>query len=877
MEAAIRTGDIEAVRAYYTNGKDPNEFINANGNTTTPLIWAINNGKYDIALLLVQLGANPNLYIFNLGRKQSPLISIIRKGADAGFFLEQMIDLGLKVNTALHRLFEMQDSINIGMATIILKSGVDVNSVDEKGFTPLLVLARRKKTPDAIFNKLVAADANVNATLPSGENVLDIAFRAQNYDLLRLLLKLPQFKLIDKEPYRILREIDDSLRHLQRDLDDYDDDNNYGPPPQPPASLTNAYNSLLAIQNLFELKLKAEKAAEIERMKGILATAEGKSAEEKAAILQEVTPTLTAFLGNHLLHGALVNEDADLMHLLIAVGADINDIDQNGESLIWSVVKKGIIPLVDELLAQGVDINQVNEKRLTLASLAVKTGDHDMLDFLLDRGVIIDRGYLMMIATNQRDEFMIEHLAERGVDVNAPTEDNETPLTYALQKGLYDIARVLINVGADVNIADGQYAPIHYAVFSGDSGFVQEMLDAGAQHDVVSAEGETALQIATRLGYHEITLMLQELVAPLEAPDQSMWKGFTRGDAEQFDRLFETDAPAGQRSPAENFSCCPVCMKFVERTTGCMYITHNCSLTGRHHSALYRKYRGPDGSIEWCTVCGRITNGHHAHYKVGTWDGPKPGLMPNGNPFESDCRISSGGGGISEKFMRARAVREEGLRLNALIGQITNQEAYMRLVQAAWNAPATQSANTIATIMSEKKWNKASANYPAPVANNNGPVPNANDPTSYEVPLVLVPGDDGYEGNSVSLNDGMPVIILKHKDSTGAMRTHSAISAESLLSDMQLSGTKGNKCFMPDCGGVLWPREVELAFADPKLAPTITPAQHTMVANYRLRFNSAKQAAAAANGPGAVGGAKTRRQKRRALTTRRRQKNRHRK
>jgi hypothetical protein len=487
---------------------------------------------------------------------------------------------------------------------------------------------------------------------------------------------------------------------------------------------------------------------------------------------------------------------------------------------------------------------------------------------------------------------MIDHLIERGADINEATDDTgETPLTMAISEQKRESAIHLINLGANVNLSDTKYAPLHYAILNNDPGMVHELLTAGADPTTPAVvDGETPFVMATRLGNDEIVTMLQEYLAPQnQAVSQKKWKGFSRGDAERFETLFETEAPAGQRAPAENFSCCPICLKYVQRESGCMYMTHNCSASGRYHPELYRKYRGFAGTVEWCSICGRISNGSHAHYAVGPWDGPKPEILFGGGPFDQDCRTTSRGGGIPEKFMRARAIREEGARLNALVDQITEQEAFMRLVEAAWNAPATQSANTIATIISGKAWNRLSSNYPVIRPNNNAPAPNANDPTAYEQPVILlpkrgeVPANEGYEGNLASLDTDIPVIVFRHKNKDGEMHTHQQIGLDSITTHLSQSGAKNNICFETEneCGGLFWPRELELAFADPKLAPYITPELRTMLEHYKLRFNNAMKAAAnaaaaaasagAGEGAGAEGGRRAKAVTRRAKAAMRRQ------
>jgi hypothetical protein len=68
----------------------------------------------------------------------------------------------------------------------------------------------------------------------------------------------------------------------------------------------------------------------------------------------------------------------------------------------------------------------------------------------------------------------------------------------------------------------------------------------------------------------------------------------------------------------------------------------------------------------------------------------KPNLLPGGDPYETDCRKTNGGGGLPEKTWRYRKLREFAYELNQLKGQLTKQQAYERLVEAMWDAPIQQ-------------------------------------------------------------------------------------------------------------------------------------------------------------------------------------------
>lgn len=82
-------------------------------------------------------------------------------------------------------------------------------------------------------------------------------------------------------------------------------------------------------------------------------------------------------------------------------------------------------------------------------------------------------------------------------DVNAANEDLVTALHVAAVRGNAEMANVLINSGANVNIqsADGQ-TPLHVSARNGNLKFSEMILSHGATTDAIDQNGVTPLQLA---------------------------------------------------------------------------------------------------------------------------------------------------------------------------------------------------------------------------------------------------------------------------------------------------------------------------------------------------------------------------------------------
>ena len=73
-------------------------------------------------------------------------------------------------------------------------------------------------------------------------------------------------------------------------------------------------------------------------------------------------------------------------------------------------------------------------------------------------------------------------LVEQGADVNAASEQGETPLMQAALMGRTEVARALVEAGANLNTKDNRgQAPLQHAVEHSHSQVIQLLRDAGGR------------------------------------------------------------------------------------------------------------------------------------------------------------------------------------------------------------------------------------------------------------------------------------------------------------------------------------------------------------------------------------------------------------
>ena len=99
---------------------------------------------------------------------------------------------------------------------------------------------------------------------------------------------------------------------------------------------------------------------------------------------------------------------------------------------------------------------------------------------------------------------------EDDIDVNIETNEELTPLHYAVMSASCETVEVLLDKGADVDIGDKHNrTPLHFAVARNNSNISRILLSSGgAASSIPNARNETPLHLAAENGNIEITEML---------------------------------------------------------------------------------------------------------------------------------------------------------------------------------------------------------------------------------------------------------------------------------------------------------------------------------------------------------------------------------
>jgi uncharacterized protein len=176
--------------------------------------------------------------------------------------------------------------------------------------------------------------------------------------------------------------------------------------------------------------------------------------------------------------------DVSKVKLLVDRGAKVNARSKDGRGAIHIAARQhGTVDIVRLLLDKGVDVNDKDALGGTPLMLAAEAGDLDTVKLLVDRGAdVLHRarpdfgaprfGNLMpdfvkvepegdfgghtalTMAVYRAHKEIVRYLLSKGAKPNQTVAGNDTPLLAAVQLKDPEIARLLIDAGADVNARD---------------------------------------------------------------------------------------------------------------------------------------------------------------------------------------------------------------------------------------------------------------------------------------------------------------------------------------------------------------------------------------------------------------------------------------
>jgi ankyrin repeat protein len=258
--------------------------------------------------------------------------------------------------------------------------------------------------------------------------------------------------------------------------------------------------------------------------------------------------------GTPALHWAVRDGDRDTVERLLAAGADVNAANRYGVRPLHLSIEAGDVPLTRRLLEAGADASAADRAGELPLMLAARVGERELCKALLEHGAAVDARdatfgqTALMIAAREGHVEAVRVLLDAGAAVDVQTKPEAAPrfippsespeglsrgagiiragwpegrgkrypaggsktaLLYATRGGHLEIARMLLDRGASLELADGNgVTPLISAIVNtsiirvNDTGtsdhlkIAEHLLDAGADVNAADWYGETPLWAA---------------------------------------------------------------------------------------------------------------------------------------------------------------------------------------------------------------------------------------------------------------------------------------------------------------------------------------------------------------------------------------------
>jgi ankyrin repeat protein len=456
LHAALINGHFEIALILLEHGADVNALDHS---CMSPLRLGSEKGRRDIVEFLLNLYANDNMQ----NNREDPTNALAASG-NADLVVGRaslrygVLDVNLQ-NNAEHWTPLMSASVsgNPDIVHLLLQNGAAVESRQYQGRTPLM-LASKFGYLDTV-QLLLQHGANVNSRDNNGQTPLMIALQNGRQDTVQLLLNNgAAVNSCDKDGWTPLMEAAsrrgglDSVQLLLQNGATVNSRDNEGYTALSLASVSGHLDTV-------RLLLQNGAAADIGGGENGFAPLHFASANKHLDVVQELldhNATLdiraTSLCGATPLHLASYSGELDVARFLIERGADMNSRDDRGRTPLHFTAQLGHLSIAQLLLHLGGNVYAPGAKVWSPPNVisATSSGSSDVAQLLI------------------QPDADLETRNEYGPITDFKDRDGCTPLHLAARNGHLDIVKLLVDSNADINTRDADdETPLDAAVTNG--------------------------------------------------------------------------------------------------------------------------------------------------------------------------------------------------------------------------------------------------------------------------------------------------------------------------------------------------------------------------------------------------------------------------
>lgn len=192
------------------------------------------------------------------------------------------------------------------------------------------------------------------------------------------------------------------------------------------------------------------------------------------------------------LHAAMETRDIELLDKLLSYGANINNVDSHGNTVLIKFANQLSKPIMDALIAMGIDVNHQNDNGRAAIHEAVVLDNVVLARYLVNKNCNIElksrAGFTALYcAAELKKRELTRFLIESGADLHAETNGGDTPIKMLAKNDNVEAFQQIIELGLEIKPDAEGNLPFHVVA---TKNLLRYFLDDPEKFDVNAQNGE---------------------------------------------------------------------------------------------------------------------------------------------------------------------------------------------------------------------------------------------------------------------------------------------------------------------------------------------------------------------------------------------------